>query len=33
MMSTSAAITSSATHTGAWPKPRMEMYSHQVPAA
>ena len=33
MMSTSAPITTSATHTGAWPNTRIAMYSHQVPAA
>src|SRR5512139_66817 len=33
MISTSAAMTTSATHTGAWPNTRIEMYSHQVPEA
>src|SRR5690606_10662893 len=33
MMATSEPITNSATMTGAWPRMRIEMYSHQVPAA
>src|SRR6478735_9572751 len=33
MISTSAAITTSATHTGACPSTRIEMYSHHVPVA
>ena len=33
MITTSADMMSRATQIGACPKPRMEMYSHQVPAA